>query len=109
MDGIKSTLDNFGTPMVGINRPTYVNAMVLVANTAATQAIPDDAKYVLFSGTADFYVRYSSTLATVPAASNASGTNCELNPQLRTLFAGDDTILSLISPYASVVTMSYYL
>lgn len=38
--------------------PTFVNGRALAANTAETFAVPTDAKYVMFAGTADFYATY---------------------------------------------------
>ncbi len=81
-----------------------VNALSLAANTAETLDIPTGANYVLFSGTADFYVRRNDT-ATVPG-DTTDETAAELNPTLRSL-AGVSS-LSVIASAACVVTASFY-
>lgn len=75
--------------------------------TAATW--PADAKYVAFSATGDFYMKFNGTAAA--GTDTADGTASELNPTMRRLLLGDGaavTSISLISPAACIVTLSFY-
>lgn len=92
-----------------VTQSTHIDARVLAAGVAETFQAPAGAKYVLFSGNADFYAKIaaSSTAATVPAADITDGTAAELNPGMRTL-PGDQAYISLIAPAATVVTLSFY-
>ena len=81
-----------------------VNALSLAANTAETLAIPSGARFVVFSGTADFYVK-SGSVATVPG-DTTDGSAAELNPTMRSL--NDVSSLSIISASTCVVTASFF-
>lgn len=81
-----------------------INALSLAANTAESITIPSGARYVIFSGTADFYVKSGGT-ATVPG-DTTDGSASELNPTMRDL--KDVTTLSVISASACVVTAAFY-
>jgi len=96
-----------GTALIGISRPQWTDAVVLVAGVARTYTIPSGATLILFSASMgmDFYVNYTTT-ATIPGASTSNGTSNELNPTLRTL--GGAASISLISPTSGVVTVSLY-
>lgn len=94
-----------GSPLIGLNRPLYVDSVVLTANVAATYTLPTGAKYALFSANADFYVAYSGTAA-VPSSSITNGTAPELNPVLRQV--DDLTSVSLISPNSCIITIAIY-
>jgi len=70
---------------------------------------PTDAKYVAFSSTGDFYMKFNGTAAA--ATDTTDGTASELNPTVRRLVLGDGTAvtkISVISPAACIVTMSFY-
>jgi hypothetical protein len=95
-----------GKQMIGLNMPEYVDAIVLVANTAQNYTIPSGAKYLMFSANDDFYVNWGTTAA-VPSASTATGAAAELNPGLRSVKSGTATI-SLIGPRACTVTVLVY-
>lgn len=97
--------DVSGSPIIGLNRPQYVDAVVLTANTAATYTFPTGKKYALFSATADFYVSYSGT-AVVPSTNVTDGTGPELNPVMRQV--DGLTSVSIISPSSCVVTVAIY-
>lgn len=86
--------------------PTYVDARVLAANTAETQAVPTTARWVLFSSTCNFYANPSTT-ATVPA-DTTNGTASELNPAAWYLGVGTVTSISVIADATCVITMSFY-
>jgi hypothetical protein len=86
-------------------RPSdYVLAKSLAAGVAESFTVPDNAKYVLFSATADFYANYTTT-ATVPG-DVTDGTASELNPALRILTSV--TTISVIAPADCVITASFW-
>jgi len=98
--------------MIGVVYPQWVDAIVLVANTAVTYYIPTGtnkatANYLMFSssGGADFYVSYSITAA-VPGTSITNGTAPELNPLLRCV--SGLTAVSIIAPVGCVLTISAF-
>ncbi len=96
-----------GIPMLGISRPMWTDAIVLVANTAQSYTIPTGATYILFSASSgcDFYVNYTTTAA-VPGASTSTGLVSEMNPGLRALNGA--TSISLISATAGIITVSLF-
>lgn len=107
MKSLLQILDANRHPVIGLCPSDYVNAVVLVAGTAQTQAVPAGAKHVMFSSTADFYVNMvGATAATVPGTAVTAGTACVLNPQLRAVDGA--TVIGIVSPSAAVVTMEYY-
>jgi hypothetical protein len=84
---------------------TWIDSVVLAANTAATYTIPTGAKYLLFSANGVFYVNYNS-LATIPTITNASGSSVEIGPMLRGVTGL--TSISLIAPAATIISISVY-
>lgn len=103
--------DDRGKDAYALRRPGYVDAKSLAANTAETFTVPNGARYVLFAGTADFYVNYSDT-ATVPG-DTADGSASELNPAMRYIGNMEDqsavASISVISAEACIVTASYWM
>lgn len=90
--------------------PAYVLAVSLAASVAKSFTVPtlasgSPAKFVIFSGTSNFYVN-CYTAATVPG-DTADGSASELNPSAYEI-PTDVTTLSVISPVAGVVTASFY-
>lgn len=81
-----------------------VNALSLSGGVVESMKVPVDARYVVFSGTDNFYVAYDAT-ATVPG-DVTDGTASELNPTMRDL-KGVSSI-SIISPTSCVVTAAFY-
>lgn len=98
-----------GNGSFALGEPDYVDARILAANTAETVTTPNDAEFVIFSGNADFYVRYNGT-ATVPSGDVNDGTASELNPTARHIKKGNGTNgFSIIAPVANTtVTMSFF-
>ena len=92
---------NFAAPAC-----TYVDAKVLAAGVAESVTVPTNAKVVIFSGNADFYVNWTTTAA-VPVADIANGSGGELNPGVRVI-SNNIASFSIISPGTTVVTMSWY-
>lgn len=92
-------------PYICIGYSGYVNAQVLAANVAEVHTIPSGANRVLFSSTANFYVKFGGTAA-VPSTEVTDGSGSILNPTLR--FCGGTTTIGLISPTTCVVTMEFY-
>jgi hypothetical protein len=76
---------------------------ITIPNTSST--VPP-AKYVIFSGTGNYYVNLFTT-ATVPG-DTTDGTASELNPTAYQLPANDVTTISVISPVACVLTAAFY-
>jgi hypothetical protein len=100
---------------------TFTTVAVLAANTVATVNPPAltaagfanapasaQAKYVLFSGNADFFVAYDQTIAsgTIPAATSTAGTSPELNPTMR--IVSDVTNINIVAGANTIVTMMWF-
>lgn len=85
--------------------PDYVLSKLLAASTAEGFTVPANARYVVFSSTADFYANYSTT-ATVPG-DVADGTASELNPGIRDI--SGVTTISIISAGTPIVTAAFYI
>ena len=81
-----------------------VNALSLAASTAETLTIPAGAKWVFFSATGNFYVKANGT-AEVPG-DVTDGSAAVLNPTGR--YLGGTTSLSIIAPFACVVTAQFF-
>ena len=83
--------------------PTWVDAMFLSANTAASYSVPTGANYLLFSGNASFYVSLTGT-AVIPTGNVTNGTAPLLNPAMMPTTGLATQTLSFISPVACIVT-----
>ncbi len=105
MKQMQTILDANRYPAVGFNYSNSVYASVLAAGVAEVVTVPTGAKNVIFSATADFYVRFAAAAA-IPATEVADGTASILNPQLRSI-DGAATI-GVISPTTCIVTMEFY-
>jgi hypothetical protein len=88
-----------------IPAPNFVAARVLAANTAEVHTVPTGAKYVVFSGTTDFYARFGAAAA-VPADDVTDGTASELNPVARSIEGY--TTIGVIAPATCVLTLAFY-
>lgn len=88
-----------------------VQVQVLGAGVAETMTIPSGAKFVLLTGTTNFYVDPTIT-AVVPAADVTDGSGPELVlstvPVFRSLDGVVATGLSLIAAGACIVTAAFY-
>ena len=93
-----------GHPTFSIPTPDSVNGVVLAADTAESITVPADAKFGIFSATADFYASYTGTAVVI--TDTTDGTGHELNPVARSLGAGDT--ISVISGEACNITVSFY-
>jgi len=94
-----------GSPLIGLHHSSSVYANVLAANTAESVTVPDGAKYVNFSATADFYAKFGGAAA-VPANEVADGSASVLNPGLRALDGAAS--IGLISAEVCIVTMEFF-
>jgi len=94
-----------GQGLIGLNRPTYINARVLAATVAEAFTVPAGAKYVLLAANADFYADFGTTAVT-PAADITDGTSPVFNPSLRMLEGC--TSISVVSPTVCIVTAEFY-
>ena len=83
----------------------YVDTRVLAAGVAEVVTLPDDVRWVTFSGTDDFYVRPDAAAA-VPVADITDGTGSHLNPHHRN--CDEITTFGIISPRTCIVTMEFY-
>ena len=87
-----------------------VNAVVLAANTAETIPIPTGAKFVLLTGTVNFYA--DPTTTAVVAIDTVNGTAPELVlanvPVLRSLEGVVAGGISVISASICIVTAAFY-
>jgi len=81
-----------------------INALALAANTAETLSIPAGARFAVFSGTVDFYVKTGGT-ATVPG-DTTDGSAAELNPTMRDITGA--SLISIISAATCIVTVAFY-
>ena len=90
----------------GIQSSDYIDTEYLTAGVEGEATVPERATLVLFSATADFYFTVGSTVV-VPSENIEDGSAGELNPVVRIVTPGD--ILHLISPWACIVVMAYYL
>ncbi len=106
MKRLTAIKDPHGNSLIGLNYSDYVDARVLAAGVAEVITVPATAKYVNFSGTADFYARFGAAAA-VPSADVTDGKGSILNPQLRSI-DGAATI-GIISPTTCIVTLEFYL
>ena len=98
-------LDANHYPCVGFNFSNQVDVRVLAAGVAEVHTVPTGAKKVIFSATADFYVRFGAAAA-VPTVDITDGSGSILNPQLRSIDAA--ATIGLIAPATCVVTMEFY-
>lgn len=100
-----TTTSQFG-PFVRL-LPTYVDALVLSANTAVTQVVPAGATWVVFaSSCAAFYVT-SNGAAAVPGSTTTDGSAPELNPTAYFLQPGV-VAFSVIAPTTCKITAAFY-
>lgn len=94
-----------------LRQPTdYINALNLVANVAEKVPIPDGRTFVVFSCTANYYVRVgdSSVTAAVPG-DVTDGTASELNPLSYILHGNsNNTHISVITSSNAICTMAFY-
>lgn len=88
---------------------TYVNAVVLSANTAKRVAIPTGYRFVDFQTPLDFYAKPgdSSVTAAIPSGDVSDGTAAECNPKFRSI-GGGYTHISMISDTDGVITLAWH-
>lgn len=91
--------------------PASVMAVSLAAGVAKSFTLPVTttgvpARYVIFSGTGNYYVNCYAT-ATVPG-DTTDGTGSELNPSAYQITPGEPVTISVISAVACVVTAAFY-
>jgi hypothetical protein len=87
----------------------WVNARdITVASTAEDIDVPNDANFVILSGTADFVAREGSGLAVIGTDLN-DGTSGELNVTIRALQPGTNRKISVNSATVNCkVTAAFY-
>ncbi len=89
---------------------TYVNNYVLVANVAQSATVPANARLAVFEPSVailDFYVNFQGATAVVSGAVT-DGSAAELNPDVRDVTALRNQSISIISPQAGNLSISYY-
>lgn len=88
-------------------RPDYVDARVLVANTAQQHAVPAGVAFVRFSAEMPFYAAFGANpTATIPSANVVDGTSSTFSPAW--VNVQDIGKISLVSRTDGVVTMLFY-
>ena len=100
----KLTLDV--APLFNLPFSDVVMARVLAASTAENIAVPDGAKYVLFSADGGFYAKVNGT-AVIPAGDVTDGSAPILNPTMRT--CAGVTNISVIASATRIVTAAFYI
>jgi hypothetical protein len=101
--------DANGNVLVGALPPSdTIYAIELAANVSQRIALPSGANLVVFSvsGGSDFYVKFVNAAIAVPSGNITDGSAPELNPEVRQ--CSGCTYVSLVSPVACVLTMSFY-
>ncbi len=84
--------------------PTWIDSFSLGINTAETYTVPATAKYLVLSGSTDFYARSEGTAAATIDVT--TGVGSERNPTKYLVEGGES--LSLISPAACLLTIAVY-
>lgn len=87
-------------------RPTYTDAIVLVANVSQTQAIPAGGNFVIFSAACNFFAAAGATAA-VPGSTTTNGAAPQQNPAGWWLNQGD-TQITVVAASGCIVTLSFY-
>lgn len=87
--------------------PDHVDAMVLLANTQAQYAVPNNTRIVTFSPTDNFYARVGNN-AVIPTGNVATGFAPELNPAGYELPLSGGSTINFNSPANCVVTICCY-
>lgn len=78
----------------------------IAASTAQSLTVPTGARFIVFSASDDFYVRYDGTAATVPSSATWTTGDVELNPAVRIVSGGQ--VISVIAPAACVIIGTFY-
>ena len=105
MKELKIILDASHHEVVGLHRSWCIDIRVLATDTAESHTVPTGARYVLFSATADFWVKFDGA-AIVPAADVTDGSGPVLNPSLRALDGA--TAIGLKAATNCTVCMEFY-
>jgi len=90
---VKTAPDN--TPLIGLFRATYTDAVVLTANTPIVYSVPTGGVYALINCTGDVWVKFGAAAA-IPTVNITDGSASVLNPLLRAL--GGATTIGFVSP-----------
>lgn len=99
------TTRNFSSSM--LLPPVYTDAIVLVANTSQTQAVPTGANWVIFSANCNFYAKTGASAA-VPGATTTTGAAAMQNPSGWNLANLGITQITVVAASACIVTLSFY-
>lgn len=84
----------------------HINNYVLTAEVAKAVSIPSGARYAMFVSTADLWVLIGAGTAAIPSVDVVDGSGSELNPICR--WIESETVMSIISPAAAKVSITYY-
>jgi len=83
----------------------HINTYELTASTNKAITVPTGSEFVLFTATADIWVRVGG-VAAIPSGDTTDGTGSELNPEAR--YLGTETIIGIISESAAKVSVMFY-
>jgi hypothetical protein len=97
--------DANGSPAFALEASDDCNALVLVAATAQSIAVPSGARFAAFSPTCNFWCLLDGTPA-VPSASVTDGTAPTLNPGVLAL--EDATNIGIVTDSAGFLGISFY-
>lgn len=84
----------------------YINNYALEPGIAKEVIFPEGAKYALFSGDSDFYVRWDGGEAALPASDVVDGSSVDFSPALRVV--ENHTGCSLVSQMTCKVQIGFY-
>lgn len=92
-----------------MQRPDFVQAVVLASSVGQSFTPPAGAGFVAFSFPDNFWVNYGNTSAGLPAATSTGSSNSELNPTVRNIGSTLSTsVISVSSPNAQAGSISWW-
>ena len=102
MRGLPASVDEY----FALPQSDYVESVVLSAGTAQSVSVPAGAKFVMFSSSADFWMKEGSTVA-VRGATTTNGSGGELNPYIRKLNS-DVRQVSVVAADTCHISIAFY-
>lgn len=88
-----------------IEQSNWIDARVLIASAPVSHVVPEGAKFVLFDGTGDYWVKMDGT-AIITVADILDGSGSEINPLARIVKGA--TTIGLVADETVIVTMAFY-
>lgn len=92
--------------IAAVPAPTWTDGVVLTANSVSSYTIPTGAQYLLFGFSASpVYANYNGT-AFIPTSASTNGAASAISTGL--VYVGGRTVVSLIAPANTIVTISVF-